>query len=55
MQLLGLVTDDTVWANWSIGQLAASSLHGPLFINDIVYAQLMVRYGRIEDLEVFIA
>lgn len=53
--LLDLVTDDPVWAGWSIGQLEAASLDGPLLINDIVYAELAVRYDRIEDLEAFIA
>lgn len=45
--LLDLVTNDSVWADWSVGQLEAASLHGPLFINDIIYAELAVRYERI--------
>ncbi|MGI2031201.1 type II toxin-antitoxin system VapC family toxin [Rhizobium panacihumi] len=53
--LLDLVTDDPVWAGWSIEQLENASLRGPLLINDIVYAELAVRYERIEDLDVFIA
>ncbi|MGF9563398.1 type II toxin-antitoxin system VapC family toxin [Neorhizobium sp. JUb45] len=52
--LLDLVTDDRVWADWSIGQLEAASLVGPLLINDIVYAELAVRYERIEDLDAFL-
>ncbi len=51
--LLDLVTDDPRWAQWSIAQLEAASLLGPLLINDVVYAELAVRYDRIEDLEAF--
>jgi predicted nucleic acid-binding protein len=53
--LLGLVTDDPNWADWSIEQLEAAALRGPLLINDIVYAELAVRYERIERLEAFLA
>ncbi len=52
--LLDLVTDDPNWADWSIGQLETASLRGPLLINDVVYAELAVRYGRIEELEAFV-
>lgn len=52
--LLDLVTNDPHWVDWSISQLEARSLKGPLFINDVVYAELAVRYPRIEDLETFV-
>ena len=52
--LLDLVTDDPRWAEWSIAQLEAASLNGPLLINDVIYAELSVRYDRIEDLESFV-
>ncbi|MER8944840.1 type II toxin-antitoxin system VapC family toxin [Mesorhizobium sp. M0959] len=52
--LLDLVTNDPNWADWSIAQLEAQSLTGPLLINDAVYAELAVRYGRIEDLDAFL-
>ncbi|MER8463871.1 type II toxin-antitoxin system VapC family toxin [Mesorhizobium sp. M1396] len=52
--LLDLVTDDPTWADWSVAQLEAASLNGPLLINDAVYAELAVRYTRIEDLETFL-
>ncbi|MCH8491154.1 MAG: hypothetical protein LAT81_14665, partial [Oceanicaulis sp.] len=42
------------WADWSIAQLEAASLNGPLLINDVIYAELAVRYDRIEDLEAFV-
>lgn len=52
--LLDLVTDDPHWADWSIAQLEAASLEGPLMINDVVYAELAVRYDRIEDIDAFL-
>lgn len=52
--LLDLVTDDPNWAEWSIAQLEAASLNGPLLINDVVYAELAVRYDRVEHLEAFV-
>ncbi len=52
--LLDLVTDDPRWAEWSIAQLEAASLLGPLLVNDVIYAELAVRYDRIEDIETFL-
>ncbi|WMT89518.1 type II toxin-antitoxin system VapC family toxin [Pelagibacterium sp. H642] len=53
--LLDLVTDDPNWADWSSAQLEAASLNGPLLINDTIYAELSVRYQRIEALDDFVA
>lgn len=52
--LLDLATDDPNWADWSIAELEKASLNGPLLINDVVYAELAVRYDRIEDLDTFL-
>jgi predicted nucleic acid-binding protein len=52
--LLDLVTDDPQWAEWSVLQLEAAALRGPLCINDVIYAELSVRYERIEMLETFL-
>jgi len=49
--LLDIVTDDPTWADWSIAQLENASLGGTLWINDIVYAELAVRYDRIEEVD----
>ena len=49
--LLDIVTDDPKWADWSIAQLENASLGGTLWINDIVYAELAVRYDRIEEVD----
>ncbi len=34
--------------------MRSASLNGPLSINDAVYAELAVRYDRIEDLDAFL-
>ncbi len=52
--LLDLVTNDPIWADWSVAQLETASLAGPLLINDVIYAELAVRYGRIEDLNALV-
>jgi predicted nucleic acid-binding protein len=49
--LLDLVTNDPVWADWSIRQLDAAAIRGPLTINSVVYAELSVGFERIEDLD----
>jgi len=49
--LLDIVTDDPNWADWSIRQLDAAALRGPLAINDVVYAEMSVRFATIEALD----
>lgn len=52
--LLDVATNDRQWADWSLRQLDAAALRGPMLINDIVYAELSVRYARVEDIDAFI-
>jgi predicted nucleic acid-binding protein len=49
--ILDLVTNDPEWSDWSIAKLEEAALKGLLCINDVVYAELSVRYDRIEALE----
>ncbi len=49
--LLDVLTNDSQWVGWSIGQLDVVALKGPLVINDIVYAELLVRFDAIEALD----
>jgi hypothetical protein len=49
--LLDLVTDDPRWAAWSLGQLDAASLRGKVIINDVIYAELSVRFATIEAVD----
>lgn len=53
--LLDLVTADPVWADWSVAELEAAALAGPLAINDVIYAELSVRYPDIAHLDAMIA
>ncbi len=52
--LLDIATDDPTFADWSLAQLEAAALRGPLVINDVIYAELSVRYERIEDVDEFV-
>lgn len=53
--LLDLATDDPNWSRWSVARLEEASLRGPLLINDVIYAELSVRYDTIESLEDFLS
>ena len=49
--LLDVMTQDPLWFDWSATALERASDRAPLIINAIVYAEVSVRYTRIEDLE----
>lgn len=49
--LLDVFYDDPAWAGWSIEQLKRVSMRGALAINDVVYAELSVRFTTIESLD----
>lgn len=49
--LLDVLTEDRNWLEWSATALAAAAETGPLYINPVVYAEVSVRFTRIEDLE----
>ena len=49
--ILDLINDDGLWGTWSVQQLEAASLVGPLLINDVIYAEISARYERMEDLD----
>lgn len=49
--LLDVLTEDPTWLDWSTTALTAAAEAGPLWINPIVYAEVSVRFSRIEDLE----
>lgn len=53
--LLDVATNDRRWASWSEAQLDAAAARGALWINDIVYAELSVRFERVEALDAFCA
>lgn len=49
--LLDVVTADPVWADWSVAALDAAAAAGPIWINDVVYAELSVGFVSIESLD----
>lgn len=49
--LLDILTEDLTWGRWSAEALAAGRDAGPVVINPIVYAEVSVRFDRIEDLD----
>lgn len=49
--LLDVITNDPIWADWSIRELDRAALRGPMIINGVVYAELSVRFTHIEDLD----
>lgn len=49
--LLDVFTDDPVWASWSADRLRTAARRGPLFINDIVYAEVSVGFSAIETFD----
>jgi predicted nucleic acid-binding protein len=49
--LLDIFTEDPAWLEWSTHALAAAAESGPLYVNPIVYAEVSVRFTRVEDLE----
>jgi predicted nucleic acid-binding protein len=53
--LLDVVTTDPTWANWSQAALENAASRDRLAINDVIYAEISVRYTRIEDLDALVA
>lgn len=49
--LLEIATKDPIWFDWSSQALEASANESPLIINPIIYAEVSIRFGRIEELE----
>jgi hypothetical protein len=53
--LLDVLTNDPTWEAWSGDRLAECADRGALVINPIIYAEVSVRFDRIEDLEAALA
>jgi predicted nucleic acid-binding protein len=43
--LLDILSDDPNWRVWSVDRLHERTEHGPLLINDVIYAELSSRYS----------
>lgn len=53
--LLDLVMGDERWAPWSLLQLKIASVAGPIVINDVIYAELSVRYESVDELDTMLS
>jgi predicted nucleic acid-binding protein len=49
--LLDVLTEDKQWFGWSSEALEQASESGRLVINPVIYAEISVRFSRIEELE----
>jgi predicted nucleic acid-binding protein len=49
--LLDVATDDPKWGRWSLQQLDAAAIRGPVLINAVVYTEFSVGYVRIEEVD----
>lgn len=49
--LLDVLTEDRRWLAWSAAALAEQADQDVLAINPIIYAEVSIGFGRIEDLE----
>lgn len=49
--LIDLLTRDARWFDWSFRALETAADSAPLVINPVIYAEVSVRYTRIEDLD----
>jgi predicted nucleic acid-binding protein len=49
--LLDLMTEDARWFQWSSQAIEAAAERTRLVINAVVYAEVSVRFSRVEDLE----
>ena len=49
--LLDIFTEDEEWLDWSSSMLEQAAQAGPVIINPIIYAEVSVRFPRIEDLD----
>ena len=49
--ILDIFTEDKNWFGWSSAALERAALTSPLLINPIIYAEVSVRFSRIEELD----
>ena len=52
--LFDLITNDPIWADWSLRQIDMQALRDRLVINPIVYAELSISFDRAEEVDDFL-
>ncbi|WP_336810722.1 type II toxin-antitoxin system VapC family toxin [Bosea sp. MMO-172] len=50
-----LITSDPKWGAWSASQLRAAMATGALFVNDVIYAELSIRFDDVETLDAMLS
>ncbi|MDO8397651.1 MAG: type II toxin-antitoxin system VapC family toxin [Bradyrhizobium sp.] len=53
--LLDIFTKTPNWWEWALLQLEEAALHGPLLINDVIYAESSVRFQSINEFDAALA
>jgi predicted nucleic acid-binding protein len=48
--ILDVLTEDPVWSEWSANALAHAADRGRLVINAVIFAEVSIRFSRIEEL-----
>jgi hypothetical protein len=49
--LLDVMTEDARWGEWSVRALERCANEGALAINTVIYAEVSIRFDRIEELD----
>ena len=49
--VLDVITADPVWSGWSRGALRAAAARGPMLINDVIYAELSIRFASVDEVD----
>ena len=49
--LFDYLSEDSKWFEWSTTMMTDAAEHGTLAINAIIYAEISVRYDRMDDLD----
>jgi predicted nucleic acid-binding protein len=52
--LIDVITQDPLWCDWSLAQLRAARARDKLTINAVVYAEIVVSYDSMEELDAFL-
>ena|ERR1700693_5875039 len=50
--LLDVITEDARWVSWSAETIEHAANHFRLVINPVIFAEVSVRYSRIEEIDV---
>jgi predicted nucleic acid-binding protein len=49
--LLDVLTRDPAWLDWSAEQLDRQAAHGPIIVNEVIYAELSAGFANEADVE----